>query len=524
MSSDYDMSEGEGSGSDYQYSEDDDVMIDSQADGPEEELSDGDDGGFAMDESVILKGKSKAYEVDHKSLSVEDLEKQMEKDAEQFTSIFDIDLPTALMILRHMNWNKDKAMEKFVEDQQLMLRNAGIVPPDESASKKKPRSKSEPFMCPVCCDDQPERVLSLDCGHEFCSECWTQYLEGKIRGEGEVQLACMAEKCKVLVPDTFVFERVDEVTKERFREGLVRQYVASIPKLRFCPHPSCVYTVQCSAAASRAALDTIVPTVKCEAEHSFCFGCEREGDHRPLICKISKLWLKKCQDDSETANWIKSNTKECTKCQSTIEKNGGCNHMTCKKCKAEFCWVCMGPWSEHGNAWYTCNRYDEKESVEARDSQSKSRASLERYLFYYNRYANHEQSARLSLDLYAKTERKMEEMQVTSELTWIEVQFAKKAVDEVVKCRNTLQWTYAMAYYLEKGNQKELFEDNQRDLEKAVEELSELLEQPIEPKDIASLRQKITDKTVYVLKRNDIVLEDTAKGFQEERWTWNITL
>lgn len=56
----------------------------------------------------------------------------------------------------------------------------------------------------------------------------------------------------------------------------------------------------------------------------------------------------------------------------------------------------------------------------------------------------------------------MEEMQVTSDMTWIEVQFMKKAVDEVFKCRMTLKWTYAMAYYLEKDNQKELFEDNQR--------------------------------------------------------------
>lgn len=54
--------------------------------------------------------------------------------------------------------------------------------------------------------------------------------------------------------------------------------------------------------------------------------------------------------------------------------------MTCKKCKHEFCWVCMGPWSEHGTAWYSCNRYDEKGGVDARDSQSRSRASLERYL------------------------------------------------------------------------------------------------------------------------------------------------
>ena len=83
-------------------------------------------------------------------------------------------------------------------------------------------------------------------------------------------------------------------------------------------------------------------------------------------------------------------------------------------------------------------------------------------LQYYNRWANHEQSAKLSMELYAKTEKKMEEMQITSELTWIQVQFMKKAVDIVHKCRMTLKWTYAMAYYLAPGNHKELFEDNQR--------------------------------------------------------------
>jgi ariadne-1 len=56
----------------------------------------------------------------------------------------------------------------------------------------------------------------------------------------------------------------------------------------------------------------------------------------------------------------------------------------------------------------------------------------------------------------------MEEMQLTTDLTWIEVQFMKKAVDTVENCRTTLKWTYAMAYYLETGNQKAMFEDNQR--------------------------------------------------------------
>lgn len=42
--------------------------------------------------------------------------------------------------------------------------------------------------------------------------------------------------------------------------------------------------------------------------------------------------------------------------------------------------MCTGPWAEHGTAWYSCNRYDDKSGVDARDAQSKSRASLERYL------------------------------------------------------------------------------------------------------------------------------------------------
>ena len=66
-----------------------------------------------------------------------------------------------------------------------------------------------------------------------------------------------------------------------------------------------------------------------------------------------------------------------------------------------------------------------------------------------------------------------------------------------------------MAYYLAKGNEKDLFEDNQRDLEKAVEDLSELLEGPIEPEEITTLRQKVTDKTVRFAR---IVKENMIHG------------
>ena len=45
-------------------------------------------------------------------------------------------------------------------------------------------------------------------------------------------------------------------------------------------------------------------------------------------CESLAKWLVKCRDDSETYNWLVANTKACPKCQTSIEKNGGCNHMT----------------------------------------------------------------------------------------------------------------------------------------------------------------------------------------------------
>ena len=237
-------------------------------------------------------------------------------------------------------------------------------------------------------------------------------------------------------------------------------------------------------------------------------------DHQPAPCALVKMWLKKCEDDSETANWISANTKECPKCNSTIEKNGGCNHMTCRKCKHEFCWMCMGLWSEHGTSWYNCNRFEEKSGLDGRDAQARSRQSLERYLHYYNRYANHEQSAKLDKDLYHKTERKMQNLQTASGMSWIEVQFLDSASQALQQCRQTLKWTYAFAFYLQRNNETEIFEDNQKDLEMAVENLSEMFEKPVTELSNSKLKVDMMDKTSYCSKRRIILLDDTAKNLE----------
>lgn len=46
--------------------------------------------------------------------------------------------------------------------------------------------------------------------------------------------------------------------------------------------------------------------------------------------RLLKLWLKKCNDDSETSNWINANTKECPKCHVSIHSpyhsNNDCDY------------------------------------------------------------------------------------------------------------------------------------------------------------------------------------------------------
>jgi ariadne-1 len=100
-------------------------------------------------------------------------------------------------------------------------------------------------------------------------------------------------------------------------------------------------------------------------------------------------------------------------------------------------------------------------------------------------------------------------------MSWIEVQYLNSASQALQTCRQTLMWTYAFAFYLARNNLTEIFEDNQKDLEMAVEALSEMFERPITELAAPKLKVEIMDKTSYCNKRRVILLEDTAQNLAE---------
>ncbi|KPM11073.1 hypothetical protein QR98_0096390 [Sarcoptes scabiei] len=308
-------------------------------------------------------------------------------------------------------------------------------------------------------------------------------------GEGQ-SIFCAAHNCDILVDDNTVFSLVtDPKVKLRYQHLITNSFVECNRLLRWCPKPECSCVIQVEYV-----------------------------DFKPVKCYCGK-----CDDDSETSNWIAANTKECPKCQVTIEKDGGCNHMICKNqsCKADFCWVCLGPWEPHGSSWYNCNRYDEFEAKAARDAQERSRSALQRYLFYCNRYMNHMQSLKFEHKLYELIKTKMEEMQQHN-MSWIEVQFLKKGVDILCQCRQTLMYTYVFAYYLIKNNQSIIFEDNQKDLEGATEKLSEYLEREITGDNISVIKQKVQDKYRYCESRRRALLCHVKEGYDKNIWEYQL--
>ncbi|CAK9436782.1 uncharacterized protein LODBEIA_P13040 [Lodderomyces beijingensis] len=440
-----------------------------------------------------------------------------------------------LIMLQVKKWQSDQVLDAYFEDKERFLKQCGL--PTTGRSNNKFRVATD-FSCFICCEDYSStQVYSTTCGHEYCIECYCHYISSEV-SNGRL-ITCMEPSCTFTIPHKDVAKIAswknnsnsnlnlnlnlssnsnsslnlisrNLVTTERcnLKENPLiianaRQIVNSKNVYKWCPATDCRSFTELITANSLLSFNnssnsnstsitsssninrddiSLVPIVGCAEQHEFCFQCNYEN-HLPCPCWIVKKWIKKCADDSETANWIDANTHSCPKCHTSIEKNGGCNHMTCRKCHNEFCWICLGDWASHSNN-YSCNRYKDERAEDER-RKNKSRATLERYLHFYKRYSIHESSMNGDQKTLKKiddvTKLYMEDRRTRGEhnLSWNDIQFLPDAMRALQNGRKTLKWTYCFAFYLHKSNFAEIFETNQDFLNKTVEDLSEVFEEII---------------------------------------------
>lgn len=53
--------------------------------------------------------------------------------------------------------------------------------------------------------------------------------------------------------------------------------------------------------------------ITCRCLYIYCFVCSEEW-HSPAGCELMRLWVKETISDGQTANWIRTYTKDCPKC------------------------------------------------------------------------------------------------------------------------------------------------------------------------------------------------------------------
>ncbi|CAM9276486.1 unnamed protein product [Ectocarpus sp. 8 AP-2014] len=398
----------------------------------------------------------------------------MSKVVSDISETVNISAEAATALLRHFSWNRERLFDQYYTSPESVMEKVGIAAGGHKTGSLKDGGKLE---CRICCEEfTAKEAYALACNHFFCRGCWAAYLGAKVQeGPTCVYTTCPEHKCPQIASESTFSEFLSAEDLKRYEAFSLTSFVDINKMLRFCPGKDCGMVVKAPLSYPRS--------VRCNCGSVFCFRCGEEA-HDPASCEELAMWKEKCQNESETANWILANTKQCPKCKTRIEKNQGCNHMSCRQCKAEFCWICMGDWSEHGSSsggYYKCNKYEAKEG-DGDNDVAKAKAELDRYLHYYKRYQAHDSSQQIAEKQQDATERRMVELQESSAgSAWIDVQFLKTAMEQLIECRRVLKYTYVMSYYIEeKTPAKELFEHHQENLEKYTERLHELSESPLE--------------------------------------------
>ncbi|KAK6145784.1 hypothetical protein DH2020_019653 [Rehmannia glutinosa] len=438
-------------------------------------------------------------------LKEEDIEQRQEEDITKISTVLSIPREAACILLRRYNWSVNNVHEEWFANEEVVRKAVGLL---EKPFVKLPNFKE--VACGICFENYScDSLRSAACAHLFCDACWkgrgsrifsfrfpsflgelklckratNSYISTSINdGPGCLTLRCPDPSCGAAVGQDMIDMLASDEDRKKYRRYLLRSYVEDSRKIKWCPAPGCDSAVEYVVGSGSY-------DVSCSCSHSFCWNCIEEA-HRPVDCETVAKWVMKNSAESENMNWILANSKPCPKCKRPIEKNQGCMHMTCTPpCKFEFCWLCLGAWSDHGErtgGFYACNRYEaaKQEGVydEAERRREMAKNSLERYTHYYERWASNQSSRQKALaDLQQMQSIHLEKLSEVQSQPESQLKFIIEAWQQIVECRRVLKWTYAYGYYLpeQEATKKKVFEYLQGEAEAGLERLHQCAEKEL---------------------------------------------
>jgi ariadne-1 len=119
-------------------------------------------------------------------------------------------------------------------------------------------------------------------------------------------------------------------------------------------------------------------------------------------------------------------------------------HMTCRKCKHEFCWICFADWRTHKQ----CDA--QKPEVKSREaSEQSAKTELERFEYYMHRWESHKKAA----DIARRDNTNLSDLEAYFSATFgvrtADVNFLNPTLSTLMSGRLMLSWSYVREFYTE---------------------------------------------------------------------------
>lgn len=178
------------------------------------------------------------------------------------------------------------------------------------------------------------------CNMNFCTECLLAHITTHLDEGSTLNLNCPNQQCGQKMKE----KDIRKITKHhkdiygRYLEIAFKEHMLNDPNIKHCQTPNCTFSFVLENDIEREKIKCACQRTYCSHclfNHSFKITCDKAREDRILVQDFER--------DDATQKWITENTKPCPQCKTSIQKNGGCFWMKCKKCKHQFCWQCLQP-------------------------------------------------------------------------------------------------------------------------------------------------------------------------------------
>ena len=191
--------------------------------------------------------------------------------------------------------------------------------------------------CIVCLTDSAQVFARPCCSKYVCKDCLRQIVRLSVT-EGIVHIKCPSQECDKALTDKEIVGLIGQDRNllgkyDRFRLDYVKD-----GNKKTCPRCCLITEYKLPRKLRLKENDVKVKCTSCELD--WCFKCHAPW-HEGLSCKAFRTgdkqfhhWTKERKSDSIP------NCQKCPLCRVFIERSTGCNHMTCRRCGTEFCYLC----------------------------------------------------------------------------------------------------------------------------------------------------------------------------------------